>query len=130
VNDTVDIVSLPVEFDEKKIDGRFRLVNIATQRAKELASGAEPKMKTRSRKITTISIEETVLNEIDFLIGDEAIKAKAEAKKLDFRRLLEESSRETQPEELSKLEQDLKIYMHEKGVEEAESSGEAFESEK
>jgi len=110
----MDVVSLPVEIDENKIDGRYRLVMIAAQRAKELSLGAKPKVQTKAKKVTTVAIEEAINGTLEFLVGEEARKAKEEAKKLDYRRLLEEKRREASPEELTELEKDLKIYLHEK----------------
>lgn len=123
----VDIISLPVEFDKNRIDGRFRLVNIAAQRAKELVSGAEPKIRTKANKVSTLAIQEAILNKLEFLTGEEAVKAKEEAKKIDFRRVLEDRRKELELEDLSELEKDLQVYMHEK--EEAISSNELYESE-
>ncbi len=123
----VDIISLPVEFDKERIDGRFRLVNIAAQRAKELASGAEPKIQTKANKVSTLAIQEAILNKLEFLTGEEAVKAKEEAKRIDFRRVLEDRRKDLELEDLSELEKDLQIYMHEK--EEATSSNELYESE-
>jgi DNA-directed RNA polymerase subunit omega len=123
----IDIISLPVEFDKERIDGRFRLVNIAAQRAKELASGSEPKIKAKANKVSTLAIQETILNKLEFLTGEEAVKAKEEAKRIDFRRVLEDRRKELELEDLSELEKDLQIYMHEK--EEATSSNELYESE-
>jgi len=110
----MDIVSLPVEIDEKKIDGRYRLVMIASERAKELSLGVKPKIQTKAKKVTTIAIEETIDGKLEFLVGEEAREAKEEAKKFDYRRLLEEKRREATPEELTELEKDLKVYLHEK----------------
>ncbi|MBI1811637.1 MAG: DNA-directed RNA polymerase subunit omega [Nitrospirae bacterium] len=110
----MDIISLPVEIDMKKIDGRYRLVMIASQRAKELSVGVKPKIQTKSKKVTAIAIEEAAQGKLEFLVGEEAIKAKEEAKKFDYRRLLEEKRREATPEELTELEKDLKVYLHEK----------------
>lgn len=110
----MDIISLPVEIDKKKIDGRYRLVMIASQRAKELSVGVKPKIQTKSKKVTSIAIEEAALGKLEFLVGEDAIKAKEEAKKFDYRRLLEEKRREATPEELTELEKDLKVYLHEK----------------
>lgn len=110
----MDIVSLPAEYDRKKIDGRYRVVAIAAQRARELTFGAKPKMKTKAKKITTIAIEETVSNSIEFLTGEQAKKAKEEARKLDYRRLLEEREKQAPIEEVTELEKDLKVYLHEK----------------
>jgi DNA-directed RNA polymerase omega subunit len=110
----MDIISLPIEYDPDKIDGRFRIIAIAAQRAKELAVGAEPRIKTKAKKITTVAIEETINNAVEFLIGEEAKKAKEEAKKFDYRKLLEEKKREVSGEDLTEFEKDLKVYLHEK----------------
>jgi DNA-directed RNA polymerase subunit omega len=110
----MDIISLPVEIDKKKIDGRYRLMMIASQRAKELSMGVKPKIQTKSKKVTAIAIEEAAMGKLEFLVGEDAIKAKEEAKKFDYRRLLEEKRREATPEELTELEKDLKVYLHEK----------------
>ena len=110
----MDIISLPVEYDHKKIDGKFRIIAIAAQRAKELSLGANPKVKTKSKKVTTVALEETINNNVEFLIGESAKKAKEEAKKFDYRKLLEEKKREISGEDLTEFEKDLKVYLHEK----------------
>ena len=110
----MDIISLPIEYDQDKIDGRFRIIAIASQRAKELAVGADPKIQSKSRKITTLALEETIDNTIEFLIGDEAKKAKEESKRFDYRKLLEEKKKDMTGEDLTEFEKDLKVYLHEK----------------
>ena len=110
----MDIISLPIEYDHKKIDGKFRIIAIAAQRAKELSFGANPKVKTKSKKVTTVALEETINNNVEFLIGESASKAKEEAKKFDYRKLLEEKKREISGEDLTEFEKDLKVYLHEK----------------
>ena len=110
----MDIISLPVDYDQEKIDGRFRLVSIASQRAKDLSVGIQPKITTKAKKISTIAIEETIDNTIEFLVGDEAKQAKEEAKKFDYRKLLEEKKRELSSEDLTDFEKDLKVYLNEK----------------
>lgn len=116
----MDIVSLPIELDKEKIDSRFRLVVIASQRSKELALGAKPKVKTKYRRYSSISIEEALENQLDFLVGEEARVANEDAKKFDYKRFLEEKRKEAMPEELSELEKDLRTYLHER--EEAKQS--------
>ncbi|MGQ9569354.1 MAG: DNA-directed RNA polymerase subunit omega [Thermodesulfovibrionales bacterium] len=131
----MNIVSLPIEYDRSKIDGKYRIVAIASQRAKDLSLGAKPKIKTKAKKVTTISIEEAITNAIEFLTGEQAKKAKEEAKKLDYRRLLEEKMKETPAEEATELEKDLRVYLHErestdrKGIEDlfSEKREEGFE---
>lgn len=122
----MDIISLPVEIDKKKIDGRHRLVMIASQRAKELSMGVKPKIQTKSKKVTVIAIEEAAMDKLEFLVGEEAVKAKEEAKKFDYRRLLEEKRREATPEELTELEKDLKVYLHEKETMDKKAPEEIF----
>ena len=111
----MDIISLPVEYDYNEIDGKYRLVAIASQRAKDLSLGSKPKIQTRSKKVTSIAIEEAVGGQLEFLTGEEAVKAKEEAGKFDYRKLLEESRKISAGEDLSELEKDLKVYLHEKG---------------
>lgn len=110
----MDIISLPVEYDHNKIDGRFRVIAIASQRAKELALGATPKVRSKAKKITTVALEETISNTVEFLTGEEAKKAKEEAQRFDYRKLLEERKREVSGEDLTEFEKDLKVYLHEK----------------
>jgi hypothetical protein len=78
--------------------------------------GAVPKVKTKAKKISTIALEETVNNTIEFLTGEQAKKAKEEAKRFDYRKLLEEKKREITGEDLTEFEKDLKVYLHEKEV--------------
>jgi DNA-directed RNA polymerase subunit omega len=110
----MDIISLPIEYDRNKIDGRFRIIAIAAQRAKELAVGAVPKVKTKAKKVGTVALEETIQNAVEFLIGDEAKKAKEDSKRFDYRKLLEEKKKEMTGEDLTEFEKDLKVYLHEK----------------
>jgi DNA-directed RNA polymerase subunit omega len=122
----MDIISLPIEYDRNKIDGKHRIVVIASQRAKELSLGAKPKIKTKAKKVTTIAIEETIGNAIEFLTGEEAKKARETAGKFDFRKLLEERKREIAGEDLTELEKDLKVYLHEKESQESKAAEDYF----
>jgi DNA-directed RNA polymerase subunit omega len=110
----MNIISLPLEYDRNKIDGRYRVVAIASQRAKELSLGVKPKIKTKAKKITSIAIEETMSGSIEFLTGEQAKKAKEEARKFDYRRLIEEREKAVSVEEATELEKDLKVFLHEK----------------
>jgi DNA-directed RNA polymerase subunit omega len=122
----MDLISLPAELDKKKIDGKYRLATIAAQRARELSLGAKPKIQTKAKKVTTVAIEEAINGTLEFLVGDEARTAREEAKKFDYRRMLEEKKREGAHEDLSELEKDLKIYLHEKETDEKKALEELF----
>jgi DNA-directed RNA polymerase omega subunit len=126
----MDIISLPVEYDHKKIDGKFRLVTIAAQRAKELSLGAKPKISTRAKKVTSIAIEETIGGELEFVTGEEAVIAREKAGKFDYRKQLEESKKIAAGEDLSELEKDLKVYLHEKGSYDKKAFEELFTDKK
>ena len=126
----MDIISLPVEYDGDKIDGKYRLVAIASQRAKDLSLGSKPKIQTRSKKVTSIAIEEAVGGQLEFLTGEEAVKAKEEAGKFDYRKLLEESRKISAGEDLSELEKDLKVYLHERETMDKKAFDELFSEKK
>ena len=126
----MDIISLPVEYDHEKIDGKFRLVAISAQRAKELSLGIKPKLSTKSKKVTTIAIEEAIANTLEFVTGEEAVAAKEKAGKFDYRRQLEESKKIAAGEDLTELEKDLKVYLHEKGAYDKKAFEELFTDKK
>jgi hypothetical protein len=46
--------------------------------------------------------------------GEQAKKAKEEAQRFDYRKLLEEKRREMTGEDMTEFEKDLKVYLHEK----------------
>jgi len=123
----MDIISLPIEMDKEKIDSRFRLVNIAAQRAKELSLGAKKKVQTRSKKVTTIALEEALEGKLEYIVGEEAARAREEEKRFDYRKLLEERRRV--PADIKELEKDLRVYLHGK-EEEGRELSELFSDEK
>ncbi len=126
----MDIISLPVEYDHNRIDGKYRLVAIASQRAKDLSLGTKPKIQTKSKKVTSIAIEEAIGSELEFLTGEEAVKAKEESGKFDYRKLLEESRKISAGEDLSELEKDLKVYLHERETMDKKAFDELFAEKK
>ncbi len=112
----MDIISLPIETDNDKIDGTYRLVIASIQRAKDLSEGALPKKASKANKITTLAIVEVASGKVNLLIGKEAVLAKAESKKSTAKRMMDEAQqKETMPEDVSELEKDLKVYLSEKG---------------
>ncbi|MEW6116683.1 MAG: DNA-directed RNA polymerase subunit omega [Nitrospirota bacterium] len=110
----MDLISLPIEYDKDKIDSRYRLVVIAAQRARELSLGSTPKVQAKAKKVTTNALLETITGKIEFLTGSDAVAAKEKAERIDYKKLIEERRRPI--EDLSELEKDLKVYLHEKGA--------------
>jgi len=111
----VDIISLPIDNKNEKIEGNYRLVIAAVKRAKALSQGALPVIKSKAQKITTLAIEEVASGAVKVLTGEEAVKAMEEAKKLEQIRMIDEAQqKEALPEDMSELEKDLKTYLIEK----------------
>ncbi len=109
----MDIIALPVAYDKKKIESKYRLAVIASQRARELSVGVDPKIAKKARKVTTTALIETLNGEIKFMIGEEAAAALDKAGRIDFKKLIEEK-RKSSIVDLSELEKDLKVYLHER----------------
>ena len=112
----MDIISLPIKYDKKKIDGTYRLVMAAVKRAKDLSQGSLPLIASKAQKITTLAIEEVASGAVNILIGEEAVKATENAKKHVHQKVIDEAQqKETMPEDMTELEKDLKLYLSEKG---------------
>ena len=85
-----DIISKPIELTDKVADTKFRLVHIASQRVRQLSSGAPMFVSTRSIKDTTIALEEALAGKFRVIVGEEAAKAKEEYRKREERAKMEE----------------------------------------
>jgi len=85
-----DLITLPIEMNDRIADTKFRLVHIASQRVRQLGSGADPAVNTKSIKDTTIALEEAVAQTFRILTGEEAVKAKEEFLKREEQTRLEE----------------------------------------
>lgn len=119
----MDIITLPIENENKNIEGTYRLVVAAVKRAKDLSMGSLPVISSKAQKITTLAIEEVATGAIDVLTGEEAVKANEEAKKLTHKKMMDEAQqKETMPEDMSELEKDLKMYLSEKSESEQKRS--------
>lgn len=111
----MDIVSLPIDNENDKIEGIYRLVIASVQRAKDLSKGALPKIASKAKKITTLAIEEVATGNVEVMTGKEAVTAREESKKQTTKRMMDEAQqKETMPEDVSELEKDLKVYLSEK----------------
>jgi len=80
-----DLISLPIEMNEKIADTKFRLVHIASQRVRQLSAGAPMAVHTRSIKDTTVALEEAVAGKFHIIIGEAANVAKEEFRKREER---------------------------------------------
>ena len=55
----------------KDVDSKFRFITVAAQRAKQLQSGAKPRVDVRSRKPTRIAIDEVLARAVSWEVKDE-----------------------------------------------------------
>jgi DNA-directed RNA polymerase subunit omega len=111
----MDLISLPSELDREKIDSRFRLVIAVAKRARVLYHGAMPKITSKSKKMTTVALEEVASGSVRVLSGEAAIKAKEEAKNLHYEDMIDEAKQKASlPEELTKFEKELQVYLRDK----------------
>jgi DNA-directed RNA polymerase subunit omega len=108
----MDIISLPIEYNKKHIESKYRLAVIASQRSRELALGAQPRIARKAKKISSTALLETISGEIKFLTGEAAADALEKAEKIDFRKLIEDKKKSIT--DISELEKDLKTYLHER----------------
>ena len=125
----MDLISLPIEMNDKIADTKFRLVHIASQRVRQLSAGVPPVVMTRS-------IEEAVAGSFKIVVGEEAIKAKEEFRKQEERAKLEEQLSAKEEEIRKELSAYLSETQEEVGGEEApgeeagaEEAGEEAETE-
>jgi DNA-directed RNA polymerase omega subunit len=66
-------------FLPRDVDSKFRFITVASQRAKQLQSGAKPRVDTRSRKATRVAIEETIAGTVSWEVRDELPEVEAAA---------------------------------------------------
>jgi len=119
----IDLISLPIESDDKVSDTKFRLVHIAAQRVRQLSTGVPMQVVTRSIKDTTIALEEAVAGKFKVLTGEEATKAKEEFRKQEERARMEEQLSAKEEE----IRKELSAYLsesQEEGTEETEADSE------
>jgi DNA-directed RNA polymerase omega subunit len=109
-----DLISLPIEMNENIADTKFRLVHIASQRVRQLSSGAPMTVATRSIKDTTVALEEAVEGKFEIIVGEAANIAKEEFRKRE-ERAKAEAQLSAKEEEIRK---ELSAYLSESAEEE------------
>ena len=61
----------------RDVESKFRFITVAAQRAKQLQSGAKPRVDTTSRKPTRIAVEETIAETVSWEVKDELPEVEA-----------------------------------------------------
>lgn len=111
-----DIITLPIQLTDQIADTKFRLVHIASQRVRQLSSGASMLVSTRSIKDTTVALEESLTGQFKIIVGEDAKKAKEEFRKREERAKLEEQLSAKEEE----IRKELSAYLSEAQTEEGE----------
>jgi DNA-directed RNA polymerase omega subunit len=114
-----DIISLPIELNDRISDTKFRLVHISAQRVRQLSAGAPMLVSTRSIKDTTIALEECLIGKFTVIVGEEANKAKEEFRKREERARMEEQLSAKEEEIRKELSAYLSESQNEEGADEA-----------
>lgn len=117
-----DIISLPIELNDRIADTKFRLVHISAQRVRQLSMGAPMLVSTRSIKDTTIALEESLVGKFTVTVGEEAKKAKEEFRKREERARMEEQLSAKEEEIRKELSAYLSESQNEEGADEASSA--------
>ncbi|HTN44053.1 MAG TPA: DNA-directed RNA polymerase subunit omega [Nitrospiria bacterium] len=118
----MDIMSLITDFDDTKIDSRYRLVIIAAQRARQLMQGSKPQVTSKFTKETTVALDEVLQSKTDFMTGKEAKVAMKEAmaaRELEERARAKARAKALLPQEdESEIKKDLSVYLSDRKEEE------------
>lgn len=114
-----DIISLPIQLTDQISDTKFRLVHIASQRVRQLSSGAPMLVATKSIKDTTIALEESLVGKFRIIVGEDAKKAKEEFRKREEQAKLEEQLSAKEEE----IRKELSAYLSESQSEEGAEEG-------
>jgi len=109
----MEIISLPVEVDFTKLDSRYRLVIIASQRARQIMEGAKPIVQSRHAKASTVALEEVLTGELEILYGKDARLAQREAKRLREEMKSRALLAEREEELATEIKKDLSVYLEE-----------------
>ena len=117
----MDMMSLLNEYDDAKIDTRYRLVIIAAQRARQMMQGSKALITSKFTKESTVALDEVLQGKTEFVTGKEAKVAMKEA---HLAREIEDRARARAKAMLpradeSEIKKDLTVYVNDRKVEEA-----------
>ncbi|MBI3621498.1 MAG: DNA-directed RNA polymerase subunit omega [Nitrospirae bacterium] len=118
----MDLIALPYEGKlPTGVDSRYRVVAVASQRARQLAEGARPSVETRYIKPTTIALQEFYGGMLEFLTGKEARVAQKEAKRIREEAMAAKALEARHAALSEEIKRDLSVYVEEGLAKEAPS---------
>jgi DNA-directed RNA polymerase subunit omega len=106
----LDIIKLPIEFEDKAFDSRFRLVLVTAQRARQLTEGSPALVKTRYVKNMTVALDEAIEEKLKYLTGEDAKRAREYEFRMRRERMARESMEEAAAASLEKIEEIKEAY--------------------
>lgn len=109
----MEIISLPVEINHTRIDSRYRLVIISSQRARQIMEGTKPTIQSKHAKASTIALEEVLEDGLEILYGKDARQAQREARRLREEMKSRALLAEREEELASEIRKDLSVYLEE-----------------
>jgi len=107
----MEIISLPIQGEFVNTNSRYRLVVLATQRARQLMEGDKPSLVTRYAKPTTIALTEILSNKLEILHGKEALQHQHDARRMRDERKNRFLSPEREEELRREIKKDFSIYL-------------------
>ncbi|MBI3358355.1 MAG: DNA-directed RNA polymerase subunit omega [Nitrospirae bacterium] len=107
----MDIISLPIQGDFVNTHSRYRLVVLATQRARQLMEGDKPTLLTRYTKPTTIAVAEILSGQLEILHGKDALQYQHEARRAREERKNRFLTPEREEELRKEIKKDLSVYL-------------------
>ncbi len=107
----MEIISLPIQGEFVNTNSRYRLVILATQRARQLMEGDKPSIATRYAKPTTIALAEILSGKLEILHGKEAIQHQHDARRTRDERRNRFLSPEREEELRREIKKDYSIYL-------------------
>lgn len=106
----MDIIKLPIEYDDKTFDSRFRLVLVTGQRARQLTEGSTPLVKNKYVKNITLALDEAIEDKLKYLTGEDAKRAREFEFRMRRERMARESMEEAAAASLEKMEEIKEAY--------------------
>jgi DNA-directed RNA polymerase subunit omega len=114
----IDIITLPIVCENKKIDSRYRLSILAAQRARQIIQATTSSSDTKYEKATTIALEEILENKMAFVFGKEAREAQKEAKRVRAEELRTWARIAKEGELVTEIKKELSVYVDDSGTKE------------
>ncbi|MBI1823336.1 MAG: DNA-directed RNA polymerase subunit omega [Nitrospirae bacterium] len=106
----IDIITMPIIIENKKIDSRHRLSILGSQRAKQIIQATTSSSDTRYEKATTVALEEILENKVHFVSGKEAITAQKDAKRVRDEELRTWARMAKEGELVTEIKKEVAVY--------------------